>query len=309
MDRVQLLWVAQGHTLPGSGVKNHRHPYFHMLYVTAGQGDFLVEGEEYTLQPGQCLLIPKNGDHSYTNPNEKIMEYLEVKFALPQNSLETALAKTGTIVSDNAVIGPLIHQILQEYSDLGSLADEAAVSYLVTILNLLCQDVRYRKKPISRFIDVSDFSSLSQKIIRFLEENYSTDVSLDALAEALDYNKSYLCVAFKKDTGMTILDCLNTIRIRRAAELIVYSDHSIAQVATQCGFASVSHFNRVFLKYVGTTPGQCRRAHPGDIMFNDPEKVKDLSAIPNRFIYSVLAHKQITLEMAARLSGFEKDDE
>ena len=307
MERVQLLWVAQGHTLPGSGVKNHRHPYFHMLYITAGQGKFLVEGEEYTLTPGQCLLIPKGGDHAYTNPNEDIMEYLEVKFSLGQNSLDTALSKTGTIVSDTGLVGPLIHQILQEYSDLGSVADESAVSYLVTILNLLCQDVRYRKKPKSRFIDASDFSSLSQKIIRYLEENYATDVSLDALADSLDYNKSYLCVAFKKDTGMTILDCLNTVRIRRAAELIVYSDHSIAQVASQCGFASVSHFNRVFLKYVGTTPGQCRRAHPGDIMFEDPEKGKALHAIPNRFIYSVLAHKQIPVETAAQIDATKND--
>ena len=36
MERVQLLWVAQGHTLPQAGVKNHRHPYYHMFYITAG---------------------------------------------------------------------------------------------------------------------------------------------------------------------------------------------------------------------------------------------------------------------------------
>lgn len=309
MEKLQLLWVAQGHTLPGAGVKNHRHPYYHMLYITSGQGVFVVEGEEYTLQPGQSLLVPVEGDHSYSNPGNEIMEYLEVKFAMPKNVLENNLTKLGTVVSDNAMIGQLISQILREYSDLGSVADDAAASYLETILNLLCLDLRYTKKPHSRFIDASAFSSLSQRIIRYLEKHYPEDFSLDALAESIDYNKSYLCVAFKKDTGMTILDCLNTIRIRRAAELIVYSDHSISQVAAQCGFTSVSHFNRVFLKYVGTTPGQCRRAHPGDIMFEDPEKGKDLSAIPNRFIYSVLAHKQITVEMCLQLDSFEKDDE
>ncbi len=308
MDCAQLLWVAQGHKLPGAGVKNHRHPYYHMLYITAGQAQFLVQGEEYTLHPGQCLLIPKNVDHAYSNPNDTLMEYMEVKFSLPQGVLETAIAKSGTIISDNAIIGPLVSQILHEFSDLGSLADEAAISYLVTILNLLCQDIRYGKKPKSRFIDSTDFSSLSQRIIQYLENHFHTDVSLDDLADSIDYNKSYLCVAFKRDTGTTILDCLNTIRIRRAAELIVYSDHSISQVATQCGFASVSHFNRVFLKYVGTTPGQCRRAHPGDIMFEDPEKANPLEAIPNRFIYSVLAHKQITLEMATSLADDDEDE-
>ncbi len=307
MERVQLLWVAQGHTLPEAGVKSHKHPYYHMLYITAGSGIFVVEGEEFTLSPGQCLLVPREADHAYSNTGDTIMEYLEVKFSLPQNTLESSLTKMGTVVTDNSLVGLLIRQILQEYSDLGSLADDAAATYLETILNLLSQNIRYQKKPQSRFIDASEFSELSRRIVRYMESHYAEDFSLDALAESIDYNKSYLCVAFKKDTHMTIWDCLNTIRIRRAAELIVYSDHSIPQVAAQCGFSSVSHFNRVFLKYVGTTPGQCRRAHPGDITFWDPEKAKEQSVIPNRFIYSVLAHKQIPTETAAQVDARKND--
>lgn len=302
MERVQLLWVSQGHTLPQAGVKTHRHPYYHMFYIIAGACTFTVEGKEHALQTGQCLLVPREGAHSYFNPHEEIMEFLEVKFALPQNVFESTLTKMGTIFSDNALVGQLIRQILQEYSDLGSVADDAATTYLESILNLLTQSTRYQKKPQSRFVDSSEFSELSRRIIRYLESHYAEDFSLDALAEAIDYNKSYLCVAFKKDTRMTIWDCLNTIRIRRAAELIVYSDHSIPRVAAQCGFTSVSHFNRVFLKYVGTTPGQCRRSAPGDIMFRDPEKFKEYKDAPNWFIYSVLAHKQIPPEMTNRIS-------
>ena len=301
MDRVQLLWVAQGHTLPQAGVKTHRHPYYHMFYIIAGACTFTVEGKEHALQTGQCLLVPREGAHSYFNPHGEIMEFLEVKFALPQDAFEATLTKMGTIISDNVLVGQLIRQILQEYSDLGSVADDAAATYLESILNLLTQTKRYQKKPQSRFIDASEFSELSRRIIRYLESHYAEDFSLDALAEAIDYNKSYLCVAFKKDTRMTIWDCLNTIRIRRAAELIVYSDHSIPQVASQCGFASVSHFNRVFLKYVGTTPGQCRRATPGDIMFRNPDKYKEYADAPNWFIYSVLAHKQITPDMSKKI--------
>jgi len=87
------------------------------------------------------------------------------------------------------------------------------------------------------------------------------------------------------------------IRIRRAAELIVYSDHSLSQVASMCGYASVSHFNRVFLKYVGITPGQCRRAYPADILFGNFSKGSAPNDQPNRFVYSALAHKRITPEV------------
>ena len=85
------------------------------------------------------------------------------------------------------------------------------------------------------------------------------------------------------------------IRIRRAAELIVYSDHSLSQVAERCGFASVSHFNQVFLKYVGITPGHCRKAYPPEIITH-PDKM--MPADSDTFMYSVLAHKLIPKSLA-----------
>ena len=126
---------------------------------------------------------------------------------------------------------------------------------------------------------------------------------MDSLAKAMNHNKSYLCVALKKDTQLTILDCLNTIRIRRAAELIVYSEYNLTQVAEACGFVSVSHFNRVFLKYVGITPGQCRRAYPVDILIY-PENANEIERT-NNFMYSVLAQKLISPQMIKKSDSFE----
>ena len=97
-------------------------------------------------------------------------------------------------------------------------------------------------------------------------------------------------------------------RIRRAAELIVYSDHSLSQVSEMCGFASVSHFNRVFLKYAGITPGQCRRAYPADILFGHGPSKKDVSSQSERFIYNVLAQKRITPDMLNQLDAPQKDE-
>ena len=92
------------------------------------------------------------------------------------------------------------------------------------------------------------------------------------------------------------------IRIRRAAELIVYSDHSLVQVSQLCGFSSVSHFNRVFLKYAGITPGQARRAYPADILFGSPKSGDKTNAQADQFMYSVLAQKRITPEMTGSLT-------
>ena len=256
----------------------------------------MVDEVSYDIQAGTCLLIPRQTEHAYCNNSSGVVEHMEIKFSLPQTAVDNQLLKAGTVVSDSPLVGMLFRQIIKEYAEIGSLADDAAASYLTALLNILIENNRYQKQHHFRYIDASGFSSLSQKIIAYLEKHYAEDVSLDELAEKLDYNKSYLCIAFKKDTRMTILDCLNTIRIRRAAELIVYSDYSLVHVAELCGFASVSHFNRVFQKYVGITPGHCRRAYPVDILFKDPKDPVGFPDNPNRFVYSVLARKRVTRE-------------
>jgi len=308
LERIQLLWVARSHTLPKAGVKSHTHPYFHMFYVTGGNCQFIADGETYMLEPGQCLLVPPHVLHGYSNETDQLLEYLEIKFTLSKSALYSALTQDGVQFCQDPLAGALFQQVLEEYSTLGGLADDAATAYLTALLNVLTKSHRHLKTRQFRYIDASACSELSQQVIRHLEAHYAEDISLDALAQVLGYNKTYLCGAFKKNTQLTILDCLNTIRIRHAAELIVYSDHSLAQVADMCGFSSVSHFNRVFLKYVGVTPGQCRRAYPMDALIDPPDS-KPLSPRPAGFMYSVLAQKQITPQMILEFNNREKNAE
>lgn len=293
MNRLQILWVTRSDLNPGAGVKSHSHPYFHMFHLHAGSIQFAAGGKTYDLHPGHTILVPPGIEHTYSNSTGLRVEYLEIKFTLGQSPFPDGFIP----VTNDILAQRLFQQILKEFSELGGLANDAAAAYLTALLEFLNQEQRYQKQPRQfKHLDASGCSELSQRIIHYLEAHYSKDISLDALAAAMGYNKSYLCVAFKKDTKQTILDCLNMIRIRKAAELIVYSDLSLAQVSQMCGFSSVSHFNRVFLKYAGITPGQCRRAYPADILFGFKDMSKDVDARNNYFMYSVLAQKRISLD-------------
>lgn len=302
MERPQILWVCRADALPGIEVKKHVHPYFHMFYIAAGECRMVTGDGVHLLRPGHCLLVPSGQEHSYSNDSSVPIDFLEIKFSLPHSALNTQLVNKGVQVSDSPLVGMLVEQVLKEYSTLGSLADESAAAYLSALLCVLGEDERAQKQPF-RYVDTSSCSELTQRVVRYLEEHYAEDLSLDKLSAAMDYNKSYLCVAFKKDTRLTILDCLNTIRIRRAAELLVYSEHSLAQVAEMCGFSSASNFNRVFLKYVGITPGQCRRAYPANVL-SAPD-AEDAASHTDAFMYSVLARKTITPQMIRDLDLLE----
>lgn len=297
MEQLRILWIAKSYTMPKAGVKPHSHPYCHMFLVEEGCCRFTVNKQQYDILPGQCILVPPKMEHGYTNEGDIPVRYLELKFV--------AGKPMKLITTEDPLAAMLFRRIIQEYPELGSLADKAAASYLAALLSAIVP----REQPVSsrrfRYVDGYGYNELAQQVIAYLEKHYREELRLDDIAQHMGYNKSYLCVAFKKDAGFTILDCLNTIRVRRAAELLVYSDQSLQQVADMCGFASVSHFNRVFLKCVGNTPGQCRRAYPVDILFSPKEGTPPADR-SGRFMYSALAHKTITPEMIRELDILEK---
>jgi len=297
MEQLQILWVAKSYTTPQSGVKSHTHPYYHMLYVENGTCNMTADGKHYVLEQGQCILIPPDTDHSYSNEESVVMDYQEIKF--------TTNKSIPLCICDSVLVVSLFRQVVLEYPLRGRLADKSAAIYMSALLCAITEKDRLDEDINFQYVDAAAFGKLAQNVIRYLETHYREDLRLDDIAAAVGHNKSYLCVAFKKNTGFTILDCLNTIRIRRAAELIVYSDHSFTQVADMCGFTSVSHFNRVFVKHVGITPGQCRRAYPAGIMFGTSEESANRSV---RFMYSVLAHKTITPKMIMDLGSSTENE-
>lgn len=290
MEIASILWVAKSYTLPGSSVQGHSHPFFHMLCGLSGRADFRAGKNPVSLDQGTIVLVPNDVIHSYRSDGSEIFQYLEIKF-VPERSLRDSLAGRDLLVSRDPLAAELFRKIVSEYEGGASPPEEVSLSYLSALLNLLLEPERERAPRESRCIDSSRFSPLSRRIVGCLEERYGEPFSLDDLAGLLDYNKTYLCKAFRDDTGSTILDVLNLIRIHHAAELITYSDLSLTQVAADCGFSSVSHFNRVFRKYVGITPGQCRKAYPDGILVGFKEAQKSCESIPDRFMRSVLAGK------------------
>lgn len=301
LEKLQILWVSKTYAAPGAAVKMHQHPYYHMFHIRCGSIRFTAGQQEYRLQAGQTVLVPQGVEHGYVNEESVTMEDYEIKFQVTANP-----ARQAVLLSDNPLVGQLMEQILQEYADLGNRADDAAFSYMTTILHLMTRQERYEKKRSFQFADADSYSPLVQRIVHHLEKHYAGEFSLDELAAELDYHKSYLCVAFKKETGMTIVDWLNMVRIRRAVELIVGSDQSLLQIAAMCGFSSDSHFTRTFSKYVGVTPGQFRRIHPGSVIY-EPKGAFSKGDRPSQFIYNVLAQKQITREMLLSMEKKETE--
>ncbi len=84
--------------------------------------------------------------------------------------------------------------------------------------------------------------------------------SLQAVADALYINKSYLLRKFRACTGGTLLGYHNQVRCGQAKQMLADTEISISEVGEAVGFVSSAHFAHVFKKTVGVTPTEYRVA-------------------------------------------------
>lgn len=98
-----------------------------------------------------------------------------------------------------------------------------------------------------------------QKALKYIQNNFSTDISLDLVAETAGISKYHFCRCFKEMTGLTYQSYLNRVRIEQAKRLLNDEALSITNTGHAVGYSDLTHFERIFKKLVGTTPSQYRR--------------------------------------------------
>ena len=97
------------------------------------------------------------------------------------------------------------------------------------------------------------------KIDQFINDNMDRNISIDELAERLNYSKYYFLREFKKSVGMTPYQYLIERKMRAAKNLLSQPDQTIAAVSYDLGFNDQAYFTHVFKKHFGKTPGQFQK--------------------------------------------------
>ena len=83
-------------------------------------------------------------------------------------------------------------------------------------------------------------------------------MSLEEIAASTYLSKTYLSSLFKKETGYSISEYINIVRIERSKSLLLEENISIIDIANLCGFEDQSYFTKVFKHIVGITPKKYR---------------------------------------------------
>ena len=125
-----------------------------------------------------------------------------------------------------------------------------------------CNKEKVISKILSLIYSVGDKSPKEIPIVNgvksLIQNNLQDDISVKRIAEKLGVSMYYMCHLFKQETGITIVDYKNEMRIIKAKNLLVNTDKKITDIAQECGFGGDSYFGKVFMEHEHLSPTQYR---------------------------------------------------
>ena len=130
--------------------------------------------------------------------------------------------------------------------------DEAAmVGYLYLFIASLMKETSVGKPHTA-----SSSSQYVLNAIKYIQFNYSHDISIDDVAKSVGVSRSHLYRVFMLNVGKSPIDYLTEYRINEACKLLRAGNLSIAEVAVSVGFFDQFYFSRVFKRAKGVPPSK-----------------------------------------------------
>lgn len=256
----------------------HRHNEIQITYILKGRGSVVIGNLIQPFFENEIYILKANDPHIFIKegaPDERIhvvhifvaFDKLQALFNLQEihsiRSFFDNLASSKKLLPERGLDYRAIFRSL--------MAQEGLVK-LVTVLEIFGFLARSDKHLISLYSGLQE-SHFNDKVgvrinmvLRYSLENYNREISIDEVATLIHMTPSAFCKYFKKHTMKTYVTFLNEIRIEKACQLLINrSTENISEVAYQCGFNTVVHFNRVFKHILQSSPSQFIHRHSANL--------------------------------------------
>lgn len=250
----------------------HFHPEFELTYIASGTGTRFIGDSAESFEKGDLVLIGKNVPH-YWRCNESFYEHKGKVAHSVVLQFESSLFFDHPLPEMDG-----IRMLLKESASgirfrndaiharrMISLLSTSGMSRLILfyqLLQALSDDSERELLSISQESQLyhAKDNVVFQKVLNHIFDHIHEEVSLAVLCEKISMSPPAFCRYFKKRTKKTFTEYVNRIRIVKASQLLLESDSAVSQIGYECGFNTLSYFNRQFKKYKAMSPKAYRRS-------------------------------------------------
>lgn len=243
--------------------ENHFHPEMEAVYIIRGNVKAGVMNTEYQLYKGDVFIIPPGLEHFLNGSDGSIVccvSYPEIVLSSVFGAADNLLffcRKDVDSVHSYEKIRSIFYDIILEYmkQEKRSICMERSLLYRL----LACLLEEFMTSETNEDFGNSGNSIRLQKITAYMARNFSGNITLTDLAHKMYTSSSSLSRFFKKQTGIYFSDYLNQLRLRYAAQGLLYTEDNVTKIAVDSGFSNLSVFNRLFRKKYGMSPTEYRK--------------------------------------------------
>lgn len=262
--------------LPFFSSEFHFHEECQLVYVIQSQGKRIIGDSIEPFASDEVVLLGPQIPHVWYNDKhyfehqaseiharsialffneEKILR--ELSMFAPVHKLEAVLQKARRGMKFEGQTKEMLKELLQQISMKEGLD---RVITLLNIFKILDQSVEYQLLASEGYTNkyLSNDKERIDKVFHFIFENFRQDISLNDVAAIANMNRQAFCRYFKSRTQKTFVEFLNEVRISHACRLLTESNQAVANLAYDCGFNSITNFNRIFKEIKGISPRQFR---------------------------------------------------
>jgi len=237
-----------------SEANHHEHNHNQLVVGLKGRSEFIVEGTEDLILPGQACSIVASTDHTFSGDNTS--QLLILNFP-NENDLETEerlrlelLFSSNNFFKLNHNLQQLIYLLsLEIQHDPNNIALMQACNN--TLIALLQRQVSSNKINQQR-IDM-------QRIDAYITSNIQNKIAISQLAGCAFLCESQFYASFKKQIGITPHQYVLQKRFNMAKDLLEKNSLSLGQISDAVGFSNQSSFTHTFTKLQGISPSKYRR--------------------------------------------------
>ncbi len=237
-----------------------------MHYILGGEGSIKTEDTTYEVGPGDLFIFSPHSNVAYEPKRENPWRYIWIEFN--GSSVKTILDATSFnnsnfIFKDNEkeYLKKTFVEMIHE-DNLSTESSEAIliVSYIFKVFSFLTKNY-----PKNENVNITKKEETIKKIERYLYIHYNdTNFSIGNVAEEFSFSQSYITRLFKSQTGITPIQYVDELRMKKAIELLNHHSLTIDQIAENIGYKNQFYFTKRFKRYYGMPPSKYKQKNSVD---------------------------------------------
>lgn len=235
----------------------HSHDYLEIFIVLNGSGKLCIDNTVYKLTKNSIAFINADTPHTEISDKDDRLEYLF--FAVDNLKINeyplnhfVPPSSCPVITYDNSALQANIYEIVNQINSKSLAFSTIIKNYLILILIDVAQNI---------YIDGinADENQQYNIIKKYIDENYTSKITLDELAQKCFVSRWHLTRMFKQSSGYSPFQYITNKRLEAAKDLLRKTDYSITKIAYEIGFDSPSYFTQVFKKSFNISPKNYRK--------------------------------------------------